>query len=334
MQKYILFLIIIIINLNNAITCTTFVIKTKDDLVFGRNLDWVSDNGIIVANQRNVSKSSLVFPPEKPIKWTSKYGSITFNQFGKEFPYGGINEKGLVVEIMVAKAQYEKKDERKAINELQWIQYQLDNFATIDEVLSSNKLLRISPVYQELHYFICDNSGRRAVIEYIDNKMVVYKDENLPIPVLENNVYNKSLNQFENQNKCRFTTAANMVKKYTNETKENVIAYSFEILKNVVLSGEWSIVYDIKNMEIHFKTASDQAIKQINLKSFNFDCNSKTYIYDLKVKNSGNIDMKFIEFSTCINNEKLEDAIKDNNLDMYPEVLSIFKQYHKECKCE
>jgi choloylglycine hydrolase len=26
--------------------------------------------------------------------WTSRYGSITFNQYGREFPSGGINEKG------------------------------------------------------------------------------------------------------------------------------------------------------------------------------------------------------------------------------------------------
>jgi choloylglycine hydrolase len=32
----------------------------------------------------------------KTISWISKYGSITFNQYGREFPTGGMNEKGLV----------------------------------------------------------------------------------------------------------------------------------------------------------------------------------------------------------------------------------------------
>lgn len=85
----------------NAISCTTFVLKNSNNLVFGRNLDWFSDNGIVVINKLNIKKTALVFPPEKPVTWTSRYGSITFNQFGKEFPFGGINEKGLVVELMV-----------------------------------------------------------------------------------------------------------------------------------------------------------------------------------------------------------------------------------------
>lgn len=78
----------------NSYACTTFVLKTENDLVFGRNLDWVSDNGVVVVNKRNVKKTSLIFPPEKPVEWISKYGSVTFNQFGAEFPFGGMNEEG------------------------------------------------------------------------------------------------------------------------------------------------------------------------------------------------------------------------------------------------
>ena len=112
-------LLLLLISSTITFGCTTFVLKTNNGLVFGRNLDWVSDNGVIVENKRNVTKTSLVFSPEKPIQWTSKYGSISFNQFGKEFPFGGINEKGLVVEIMLANAAYPLADERPAVNELQ-----------------------------------------------------------------------------------------------------------------------------------------------------------------------------------------------------------------------
>src|SRR5687768_14824235 len=134
--------------------CTTFVLKTKNGLYFGRNLDWVSDLGLVIVNQQNVTKESLVFPPEKPINWTSKYGSVTFNQFGKEFPFGGINEKGLVIEIMVSMAEYAEPDERPIVNELQWIQYQLDNSATIEEVIQTDAFLRIGQTHEILHYLI------------------------------------------------------------------------------------------------------------------------------------------------------------------------------------
>ena len=38
-------------------------------------------------------------------QWQSKYASVTFNQYGVELPTGGINEKGLVVEIMGLKSE-------------------------------------------------------------------------------------------------------------------------------------------------------------------------------------------------------------------------------------
>jgi choloylglycine hydrolase len=333
MRKYIIILIFIIINSLNGFTCTTFIIKTANELVFGRNLDWFSDNGIIVVNKRNINKTSLVFPPEKPIEWLSKYGSITFNQFGKEFPFGGINEKGLVIEIMVAKAQYENFDDRKAVNELQWIQYQLDNSKTIDDVINSKKFLRISSIDQNLHYLICDSSGNRAVIEFQNNSMIVYKDENLPISVLENDLYSKSLMNYKRNFDCRFTTATNMIKNYNTKTNSSIIDYSFKILDRVALSAEWSIVYDIKNMKIHFKTSSNQEIQEININLFNFDCTTESLMYDLLTKNSGNINSKFSAFTSKINEDKLRYAIKSNNIDMPESILKKFYNYHKECKC-
>ena len=35
-----------------------------------------------------------------PASWVSKYGSVTFNQYGRELPTGGMNEAGLVVETI------------------------------------------------------------------------------------------------------------------------------------------------------------------------------------------------------------------------------------------
>ena len=55
--------------------------------MFGRNYDWVTGNGMVVVNGRGVFKTSMVGAGEKPVSWTSKWGSISFNQFGKEGEY-------------------------------------------------------------------------------------------------------------------------------------------------------------------------------------------------------------------------------------------------------
>lgn len=312
--------------------CTTFVLKAHDGLFLGRNLDWVSDQGLVVVNQRNTAKSSFVFAPEKAIGWVSKYGSVSFNQFGKEFPYGGINEKGLVVEIMVSEAEYPEADERPMVNELQWIQYQLDNCATIEDVLATDSKLRIGQAHESLHYIICDAEGNTAVVEFLNGKMVHYTGKSLPVPVLENESYSSSMNNYTNNDQCRFTTAANLVKKY-NGTSSGV-EYSFKILQQVALSAEWSIVYDITQKQIHFKTTSNEKIRVIDLNSFDFSCNNNAISYNLAQNDKGNINDKFTKLNASLNNEMLKRALEINAVTLELAQSGKLMNYFKECTCE
>jgi penicillin V acylase-like amidase (Ntn superfamily) len=314
-------------------SCTTFVLKDSNNLVFGRNLDWFSDDGVVVINKKNVTKRSLVFPPEKPVNWTSKYGSVTFNQFGKEFPYGGINEKGLVVEVMVVSGNYPKTDSRSAINESQWVQYQLDNCETIEDVINTDKHLRISKINQSLHYLICDKQGNTAVIEFTKKGMLVYKDDDLKYPVLENDRYKKSLERYDSKERCRFFGATNMVEEYSNNTKTSAIDYSFDILNTVKLDGAWSIVYDIKNMEIHFKTSSNQNIRKIKINEFDFNCKTTSLVYDLMKKDKDEITFKFTPYSTILNEQKLKSAFKSNGIRFPDIILNHIYGYSASCKC-
>lgn len=83
----------------------------------GRNYDWVTETGMVNTNLRGVVKTSL--DAGKTIHWVSKYGSLIFNQYGKKFPAGGMNEKGLVVELVwLSKSQFPAPDERSALNVL------------------------------------------------------------------------------------------------------------------------------------------------------------------------------------------------------------------------
>tara|TARA_B100000809_G_scaffold58333_1_gene54773 strand:+ start:4511 stop:5515 length:1005 start_codon:yes stop_codon:yes gene_type:complete len=314
-------------------SCTTFVLKDANNLVFGRNLDWFSDDGVVVINKRNVTKRSLVFPPEKSVNWTSKFGSVTFNQFGKEFPYGGINEKGLVVEVMVVAGNYPKTDNRPAINESQWVQYQLDNSETIEDVINTDKHLRISKINQSLHYLICDKEGNTAVIEFTKKGMLVYKGADLKHPVLENDRYKRSIERYDSKERCRFLGAANMVAEYANNINIPVIDYSFDILNTVKLDGAWSIVYDIKNMEIHFKTSSNKEVRKIDIESFDFDCQTTRKVYDLMNKNIGEVSSLFVPYSTKLNEQKLNSAFKSNGIKFPEIVLNHIYGYSATCKC-
>ena len=128
---------------------------------------------------KGLSKTSMKTEDGETISWVSQYGSITFNQYGKEFPTGGMNEKGLVVELMwLDETKYPAADNRPAVGVLQWIQYQLDNCATIEDVIATDKKLRIASTGNPpLHYLVADANGRAATIEFLEGKMVIHQGQ-------------------------------------------------------------------------------------------------------------------------------------------------------------
>jgi len=327
-KKNIIFLIvcfIIVCLSSNVYPCTTFCIKDHENIIFGRNLDFCIGFGHVIINKRNVTKTALVFPPEKPITWTSKYGSITFNQMGREFPYGGINEAGLVIEQMwLDTTKYPESDNRYGLTELQWIQYQLDNSTTINDVIVSDTLVRVSFQSQApIHFLLCDKQGDMATIEYIDGKFVYHKGKDLPLTVLTNSTYEESIDFTKNfiefggndtipkTNKSmdRFALAASMVKKFEERKPEDIVDYSFEIL-DTVSQGEathWSIVYDIENMKIHYKTYGNRETRVISLEDFNFSCAFPVLITDIE-NNIDKIEKDFICYNTKLNKELIENT--------------------------
>ena len=299
----------IIFAFNRATACTTFFINHNNQLLFGRNYDWVTGSGMVHTNLRGLAKSSFQMREGKTVSWTSKYGSVTFNQYGKEFPTGGMNEKGLVVELMwLDETRYPAPDDRPAISVLQWIQYQLDNCAGIDEVLATDKYLRIATVgTTPLHYLVADKQGNAATIEFLDGKMIVHKGTDLRHPVLTNSTYSESVSHYELRRSAsndgsslsRFSKACSMVQQFKLQTNESPVSYAFDILKAVSQGSftQWSIVYDIRQSRIYFKTNSQPSTRFINLHDFEFDCTGKALAFNMNERAEGSIAGRFAAFS-------------------------------------
>ena len=271
--------------------CTTFSFADKKGtIVFGRNFDFPVGAGHIEVNKRNMRKVAFVNPPEKSVEWISKYGSITFNQIGREFPYGGMNEVGLVIEQMwLQETQYPKPDQRAALTDLQWIQYQLDNSRSVDDVVASDTLIRISVFsISKLHFLVADAAGNVASIEFLNGRMIIHRDESMPYPVLTNCTYdhsldykmskdqklNKQFNAWTENSSGRFAKAASLIERYDGAQK--IIDYSYAILDSVAQpnSTQWSVVYDITNRTIRYKTMENPLIRILKLADFDFSCNS------------------------------------------------------------
>lgn len=325
MKKCTALLLNAILLVQTAIPCTTFFINRDGRMVFGRNYDWITGNGMVCTNQRGLSKTSFPNSGGEPIRWISAYGSITFNQYGKEFPTGGMNEKGLVVELMwLDGTQYPAADKRPAVGVLQWIQYQLDNCATVEEVIGSDQVIRISG-RTPLHYLVADAKGNAATIEFLDGKMVVHKGKDLPYPVLTNDTYSSSRaatthskggNQsFTNNSIERFAKTCAMIEQY-NQAPVTVplVDYSFSILDNVAQGAhtKWSIVYDITNKKIQFKTLDFSSIKEVDFASFDFRCAAPSKAWDMNQSGSGNVSGQFVDFTLELNMKSINRSFDES----------------------
>jgi penicillin V acylase-like amidase (Ntn superfamily) len=314
--------------------CTTFFITKNGHFAFGRNYDWVTDAGMLCTNLRGLTKTSAKMPEGSSVKWVSKYGSITFNQYGKEFPMGGMNEKGLVVEMMwLDGSQYPKPDKRPSLNVLQWIQYQLDNCATVKEVLATNKKVRISPqVNPPIHYLVADASGQAATIEFLDGKMVVHKGDDLPLPALANTAYatssrlimdvdetkslsNEQSDSYIDNSVKRFAYACAMVRKYQQtDIDKPIVDYSFEILDKVNQPEftKWSIVYDVSNMTVYFKSASFNDVKSVAFADVDFSCSGTPLALDINQAAKGNVKNMLAAFSDELNMGVMQKAVAES----------------------
>ena len=330
MKRFLILLYASLVTFQGAHACTTFFISKNGQLAFGRNYDWVTGSGYITKNNRGLLKTSFKNPEGGTINWVSRYGSITFNQYGKEFPTGGMNEKGLVVELMwLDGSQYPKPDDRPTVNVLQWIQYQLDNCSTVDEVIATDRLLRIDAANPPLHYLVADANGKAATIEFLNGMMVVHKGNNLPIPVLTNTDYassaqalnasgmleGKTSTRFNDNSIQRFAKACTMVKEFKqNDSRQSIVDFSFDVLKNVAQPGwtKWSIVYDVGNKTVYFKTADFTPIKSVAFTQFNFDCNTVSLALDMNQPMEGNVAKLFKTFTNEENNRLLNRSAEES----------------------
>lgn len=301
--------------------CTTFFIQKNGEMVLGKNYDWMTPTGMIHTNLRGMLKTSLPLDDTKTFQWTSQYGSTTFNQFGKEFPNGGMNEKGLVIELMwLSDSRFPPKDNRPALSVLQWIQYQLDRHSTVEEVINSDKAVRIVSLGTPQHYLVADAKGNVATIEFIDGKMVVHRDAAMPYPVLANDTYAASLNSYRSNRSLvnsqdRFANACTMVQQYqANDVPTPVVDYSFDILQKVAQPNftQWSIVYDIRHKNIHFKVNGRREARVIETGRFDYSPNAAPLSLALNDPFNGNVNNRFTPYSSSQNAACIFRAVKES----------------------
>jgi choloylglycine hydrolase len=303
---------------NSAVNaCTTFCMASGDAVLFGRNYDFDFGGGALLTNPRGLHKAG--FAKDGPT-WTARHGSVTFNQFGRGFPMGGINEAGLVVELMWHdKAAYPAADTRGALGVLEWIQYQLDTASTVDDVIESDGRVRISG-QPPLHYLVADRSGRAATIEFLGGRLLAHTDDRLPVSVLANDSYAESLAFWRGRNGRRasgsgsherFARAADALSGVKSGQPASVDR-AFAVLLDVAQkSTRWSIVYDQKQRVVHFRTDQHNPIRNVRLDGLDFTCGQPVKGIDVHEKVAGDITAALADFSEARNSDLVAKSYAD-----------------------
>jgi penicillin V acylase-like amidase (Ntn superfamily) len=153
-------------------------------VIVGRSMDWFEPMGTSLwALPRGIERDGLVGPGS--LKWTSKYGSVVASAYDIA-SVDGVNERGLAAGVLwLAEADYGSREEAAGgISVSLWVQYYLDNFATVAEAVEQTRKapFQVRPAEvgvdrkrpATVHLAIADKAGDSAIIEFLDGKPVIH----------------------------------------------------------------------------------------------------------------------------------------------------------------
>jgi penicillin V acylase-like amidase (Ntn superfamily) len=300
----------------DATACTTVCFTDAAAPVVAYNYDFYAGDGLVLVNPRGLTKTSVV--RGNPHTWNASFGSLTFNQFGRDLPMTGINERGLFVSQMwLDEGKYPVDDVRPQVNPLEWVQVQLDTAASVADVLKTAREVRIGSG-PSLHFLAADRAGNVAVIEFLDGELRARTGAELPIPALTNSTYADSIAYLARHkgfggdgplpivpapgitSLARFVVAA--VGRATT-TDGDPIARAFGTLDRArqSTSTQWSIVYELGPLRAHFRTAGQAAIRRVDLTALDLACTQPARMLDIDASLEGDVTARFTRYTTAAN---------------------------------
>lgn len=257
----------------------------------GRTMDWKTEmHSNLWIFPRGMERNGEA--GENSLKWKSKYGSVITSAF-EIASTDGMNEKGLVANLLwLPETQYPVRDKNKpglAITE--WVQYMLDNFATVAEAVSfidedtfqvvSDKMPDGSRL-ATLHLSISDATGDCAIFEYVRGKLTIYHSKEYNV-MTNSPTYNKQLALCEywktigglsflpgtNRAADRFARASFYINAVPKTDDEKIaIASVFSVIRNAsvpygistpespeISTTQWRTVSDSKNLIYFFESS-------------------------------------------------------------------------------
>jgi penicillin V acylase-like amidase (Ntn superfamily) len=300
-----------------ARACTTVCVGDEARPVVAYNYDFNPQEGLVLVNKRGTLRKSRLDPGG--LAWTARYGSVTFNQFGRDNPTTGMNEKGLMVSLMwLEGTEYPPADSRPALTILEWIQHHLDTSASVADVVADAARVRPTGT-TPIHYLFADATGDTAVVEFLDGQLVIHRGATLPVHALANSTYDESVRAYESAKTAgtvpasrssldRFVRGALLAK-----APGDPVERGFAVLASVANPGRtrWSIVYDLAARVVSFRTDTNASIRRVALDRLDFSCRTPVAMLDVTAAGEGDVTARFMDYTRAANRALIDASFRE-----------------------
>ena len=277
--------------------CTRVVYSGSNGMVAtGRSMDWKTD----------MHSNLWVFPRGMKRNGETEIASTD-----------GMNEKGLVANLLwLPETEYPVRDKNKpGLAITAWVQYMLDNFATVEEAVAyidEDTFQVVSDMMPDgsrlatLHLSISDC----AIFEYIGGKLTVYHSKEYKV-MTNSPTYNKQLALSEywksigglsflpgtNRAADRFARASFYINALPETDDERIaVASVFSVVRNAsvpygistpespeISTTQWRTVSESKNLRYFFESSLTPNTFWVNLKDF--DLSEGAPVFKLSIAN-------------------------------------------------
>jgi choloylglycine hydrolase len=300
-----------------ATACTSFVMDTPGGPVFGTNLDlFIPGDGLVLVNPRGLEKANYRTEADgERFRWTSEYGSVTFTLAGNGFAWGGMNEAGLTVSSMeLASGEYPSPDGRPALYDGGWTQYILDTCGTVDEAAASLSHVTVREDHKTSHYLVADESGATLAVEFIDGETVIHSGGDMPVKAMSNMRYERALYAYEHggtrwwwsnpgRSAERFSMCQQRANGFDAANDTSAVDYAMGTLVHHVAAPHtrWSIVFDIPQRGIHYRTDQSPTYKSVSFDAVDFSCEAGTRMLNVNTPREGDVTDRFMPYEPVTN---------------------------------
>jgi len=168
-----------------------------------------------------------------------------------------------------------------------------------------------------------DANGNTAAIDFGEEGVILHKNENMPVPALFNSSYARELEvlsyykgfgglydiDLNDPEVPRFVKTAKLIADY--DVRDNIVDYSLDMLETIQVYDypEWSVVCDVINRKIYFRTRKNKEIKTISLNKIDFSNNSSAMTQNMDIAEAGDVTEYFVPYTAKLFSQYIENEL-------------------------